>query len=649
LRTRPYGIFTPMLYGRGSTAEHVNHPFPIGPAIMNLNQLYPTDIVSSPEQGLQELMRGFLVRTNFVPGVRHVIGWRGLKETFTNLEGWTAKIKGFAGVFGLYFDACAPLGDWLNATFALLYFPDPQEELVEYCSLQAGATTQQEDYLVHVRDFLRYPELCALFSIGIIKLGINTADSALMLGLESVSHQRVIARDGVSFLQEGRTVTVIQPGDYDQNFPSYATAEAFFHVLAASLTFNLEEPPTCLKYTRRPGSETIYDAGGQYWEKPSGDSHEESLSLGFGQSALKSIRGTNGNTEPSFDRDIIWETGDAIPPQYQEALWWQAHQISDYKTIDKKILGIDDRPQLVVLTGYLGAGKTSFLQHFIEYQNQRNRFVAVIQNEIGAVGLDGKLLDHDDAVTEIDEGCVCCTLVGNVKKALHRIMSKFHPDHIILETTGLANPFNLLEELSEVEDLVKFDSVTTVVDGANIDRILAESDIGRDQIKAADIILLNKKDFLTEPRRAAVEETIRTINPTAPLLATHHGDINPALLYGGDPTDLPDIQNRGAVNPGHHSHLHEDMDTHKIIFPDPVSRDDLTAALDALADRVFRIKGVLDVKDEGGPLLVQFVAGRYEFSAFNNREMSERFLVFIGQNMDKVALEARFKTLTLSG
>jgi G3E family GTPase len=615
---------------------------PIGPAIMKLNQLYPTDILSSPEQGLQELMRGFLVRTNFVPGVRHVIGWRGLKETFTRVEGWTAKIKGFAGVFGMYFDACAPVGDWINATFALLYFPDPQEELVEYCSLQAGATTQQEDYLLHVRDFLRHPQLCALFSIGIIKLGINTVDNALMLGLESISHQRVIARDGVSLSQEGRTVTVIQPGDYDQNFPSYATAVAFFHVLAASLAFNLEEPPTYMKYTRRPGKEIIYDTSGRHWEKPSSVAHEESLSLGFGRTVFEASTATNGKSIVSSDRDVTWKTGAVIPPEFKDALWWQAHQISDYKTIDKKILGIDDRPQLIILTGYLGAGKTSFLQHFIEYQNQNNRFVAVIQNEIGAVGLDGKLLDYDDAVTEIDEGCVCCTLVGNVKKALHQILSKFHPDHIILETTGLANPFNLLEELSEVEDLVKFDSVTAVVDGVNIDRILAESDVGRDQIRAADIILLNKKDLMTASQRAVVEEAIRAINPTAPLLATHHGDINPALLYGGDPTGTSDVKNREAINPEHHTHLHEDMDTHKITFDHPVSRDDLTAALDALADRVFRIKGILDLKDEAAPRLVQFVAGRYEFSAFNKRDMTERFLVFIGQHLDKALLEAQF-------
>ena len=207
---------------------------------MKLKQLYPKDILSSPEQGIQELMRGILVRTNFVPGVRHVIGWRGLKESFTSVEGWTAKIKEFAGVFGMYFNAVDQVGEWLIAKFVLLYFPDPQEDLVEFFSLQASAYTQREDYLSHVRDFLSYPQLCELFNIGIIDLAIKKADNALILGLESISNQRLIAKDGVTIPREGRRVELIEPGGYDQNFPSYNTALAFYQVLAASFTFNLE-------------------------------------------------------------------------------------------------------------------------------------------------------------------------------------------------------------------------------------------------------------------------------------------------------------------------------------------------------------------------------------------------------------------------
>jgi hypothetical protein len=238
-----------------------------------------------------------------------------------------------------------------------------------------------------------------------------------------------------------------------------------------------------MRYFRWPANEIVYDAAGHHWGNLTNDSHEESLYLGYGKDGFKTIIEANWKTAVSFDQDVTWETGMAVIPQYKDALWWNAHQISDYKTLDKKFLSIDDRPQLIVLTGFLGSGKTSFLQHFIEYQVQLNRFVAVIQNEIGEMGLDGKLLDHDYAVTEIDEGCVCCTLVGKLKNAIHQILSSFHPDYIVLETTGLANPYNLLDEISEVEELVRFDSITTMVDGLNVVQSLTAHSVAREQIK----------------------------------------------------------------------------------------------------------------------------------------------------------------------
>jgi G3E family GTPase len=608
---------------------------------MKLKHLYPNDILSLPEQGIQEVMRGFLVRTNFVPGVRHVIGWRGLKESFTSVEGWTAKIKGFSGVFGMYFNAYEQFGDWLNAKFVLLYFPDPQEELVEHCSLKAGAYAHREDYLLHIREFLRYPQLCELFHIGSIDLDINTADNALILGLESISHQRVIAQDGVSILQEDRVVELIRPGGYDQNFPSYDTALAFYRVLAASFTFNLEEPPSYMKYLRRGGKEIVYDAAGHHWENPSDDSHEESLYLCYGTASFKAIIENFADNAVSSDPGIMWKKGEPVIPEYKDALWWTAHQISDYKTLDKKILGIDDRPQLIVLSGFLGSGKTSFLQHFIEYQVQLNRFVAVIQNEIGEIGLDGKLLNHDYAVTEIDEGCICCTLVGNLKNAIYQILSSFHPDFVVLETTGLANPYNLLDEISEVDELVRFDSITTMVDGLNFEKSLNAYDVAREQIKAADILLLNKKDLLTDYELRETILNLKEINSVAPILSTVNGDINPALLYGVDMQEnpLPDHKKVTQVQSEslHPSHKHDGLSSVKISFPRPLDRKSFNEAVKAMPPEIFRIKGVVEFTDADQPLLFQYVGGRFELCEFNNPKMPDRFLVLIGQDIQKGA------------
>ena len=209
--------------------------------------------------------------------------------------------------------------------------------MVEQCSLQAVAYTQTNDYFLHIRDFLRYPRLCELFDIGLIDFDINMADNALILGLKSVSHQRSIAQDGVSLTREGRLVELIEPGGYDQNFPSYEIARAFYQVLVASFTFNLETPPTYMRSLRRRGKETVYDATGRHWEKPSRDSYEESLYLGYGNVGFKNVIEIKGGLGVSSDQDVTWETGTAVPPAFKDALWWNAHQLSDYKTLDKKI------------------------------------------------------------------------------------------------------------------------------------------------------------------------------------------------------------------------------------------------------------------------------------------------------------------------
>ena len=150
-------------------------------------------------------------------------------------------------------------------------------------------------------------------------------------------------------------------------------------------------------------------------------------------------------------------------------------------------MGITERPRLIVLTGFLGSGKTTFLTRFIEEQAAKNGFVAVVQNEIGKKGLDGKLLGQSYAVTEVDEGCVCCTLAGSLRSALSGILGEFQPDFVVLETTGLANPANLLAEIVDLDDMLDFASVTTLLDAACAPRALTEFEVARNQVQLADV------------------------------------------------------------------------------------------------------------------------------------------------------------------
>lgn len=615
---------------------------------MDLKDLHPGDLLAYPETGVQELMRIFLMRTNFVPGIRHVMGWRGIKDSSVDVLGWTARIKDFSGIFGISFAVCHSFGNWVQGKFPLRYFPDPNEDLVEVCSVQAIAVTQQDDYYTRVREFLKYWDLCELFTIASIDLCFSRSGDALLLGLESASQQRTVARDGISVMYNGRPVEIVAPGGYDRNFPSYNTSLAFFRVYAASITFNLNEPPAHLLQAHCKGEEIVYTSGGEVRKRPSDGIQNRWLYLGYGMAADTTALELIASSNVPCSIDFSWNKDDDDPvTEYDDELWWCAHTVNDYKTLDKRVLGIDERPQLIVVTGFLGSGKTTFIRNFIEYHVQHNRFVAVIQNEIGEAGLDGKLLDHDYSVIEIDEGCVCCTLVGSLKRGIHQILSQFQPDYIIVETTGLANPFNLLEELSEVEDIVKFDSVTTIVDGVNADS-LENFDVACRQIEAADVLLLNKNDLLTGERNDAIIRKLRDINKKAPILSVVHGHINPALLYGINPQEFQErlLSDRWeSSHDTYSSHEHDGLQSITIYFPIPVKKDLFIKKIASLSPALFRVKGIIDFCDSDTPYLFQYVNGRSEISEFKNLGMRERFLTLIGQDITPKKIQDTFKTL----
>jgi hypothetical protein len=140
---------------------------------LNLSHFFKGSFEEDPDVAVQALMRSILIRTQFLPTVRHVIGWRGLKQSSAAVEGWTAKIRDYAGVFAQFFMGVESTPGWATGLFGLCYFLDPKEPLVERCSLRAAAFTQTEDYRHCIRDFLRHPEMCELFAVGSMLLSLR--------------------------------------------------------------------------------------------------------------------------------------------------------------------------------------------------------------------------------------------------------------------------------------------------------------------------------------------------------------------------------------------------------------------------------------------------------------------------------------------
>lgn len=608
---------------------------------MLLHSFFPGDLQARPEAGLQELLRAILVRTNFVPVVRHIIGWRGLKQASATVECWTAKIHGRDGVFGMAFDGMDPDPGWNRGRFGLYYFPHPDEELVEGCAMQAAALTQTPDFMQRVREFADQPEFGDMFRIGEFWLSVNESGTAFGLTLEAPSSLRCQSEAGISLPRNGKLVQLVAPGGYDQDFPALAVGTAFFEVMAASVTFNLGQAPVYFSEQRWAGTRLVCDRAGVVQRVETDDVWNSRLTLRYGAGPIYDQAGSNQGATYVHR----WVSGDPVPAAFQDQLWWRADHLQGARTIDKRTLGIDERPPLIVLTGFLGSGKTSFLKHFIEYQTQRSRFVAVIQNEVGAVGLDGKLLDY--TVTEIDEGCVCCSLAGNLKRAIQGILSAFDPDYIIMETTGLANPFNLFPEIKELEDLVRFDCTVTVVDALNIETTLAQHSLAVDQIRGADVLMLNKKEQVDPNLLELIIGQLRQINPRAPLFLTTRGDLNPALVF-----EVADRHSealiKGQAGTHHSSDHREGLWVENIGFAHAIDRTEFLHIVAQLPPSIFRVKGVLTFQDSPEPTLFQFVGGRFELSPFPGKAPYERFLTVIGHGPKSPDTVAALERVTVN-
>lgn len=596
------------------------------PAGLCLDDVYPGDPSMKPLAAIQEFFRAIMMRTNFVPVVRHVIGWRGLQHVPGQEESWTAKIRGRDGVYGVAFAGADLVHGWIQGRFSLYYFPHPYEELVERCSLRAAVVTQEEGYMSRVREFTSWPEAAGLFRIADLTVSLDARKQGVGLGVEGSSVLRCISGPGVVARRDGHEVTLIEPGGVDSDFPAFETALEFFNVLASSITFNLVQCPVFLDERQSAGQETFADAFG-LTTRPVEDIHERALTLGYGQGDFIDLLGPlegSGNVH-------AWWSGNPIPEVWRQCPWWSTDRLRAPSPVDRKTLGLDGRPPLIILTGFLGSGKTSFLRHFIEYQTQRSRFVAVVQNEIGSVGLDGKLLDY--AVTEIDEGCVCCSLAGSLKRAVHGILADFDPDCIIVETTGLANPMNLLDEMEELEDLVRHDCTLTVVDAVNAEATLAEHHLATEQIRAADIVMLNKQDLVDQERLDAVVRLVRERNPHAPVFTTTNGELHPALVLDAEthPTASSCELGRGLQ---HVSHIHEGLWSKSVRLHRPLQRETFLETVNLLPASVFRAKGVIEFEGSPQALLFQYVGGRYEISLFPSPSDSDRFLTLIGKGGD---------------
>lgn len=335
---------------------------------------------------------------------------------------------------------------------------------------------------------------------------------------------------------------------------------------------------------------------------------------------------------------------------------------------------------VTIVTGFLGAGKTTLVRHAIA--NAEGRRLALIVNEFGDVGVDGTILRScgiencpEENIVELTNGCICCTVADDFVPTLEALLSRNPaPEHIIIETSGLALPKPLVKafEWPDIRNRVTVDGVVTVVDGPAVkagrfvddpEKVAAQraadpsvdhenplEEVYEDQLLCADLVVLNKADLLSDDEIKALSEEIkRTVPRAIKIVAAREGQVPASVLLGLSAAAENDL----AARPSHHDneaeHDHDDFETFIVDVPEVSSPDDLALRAKAVANAhdVLRVKGYAAIGGKPMRLLLQGVGERVDTRyerAWHPEESRIGRLVVIGQKgLDRDAI---VRTLT---
>jgi G3E family GTPase len=308
---------------------------------------------------------------------------------------------------------------------------------------------------------------------------------------------------------------------------------------------------------------------------------------------------------------------------------------------------------VTVLTGYLGAGKTTLLNRILTEQHGRR--YAVIVNEFGEIGIDNDLVvGADEEVFEMNNGCICCTVRGDLIRIIEGLMKrrgKF--DAIIVETTGLADPAPVAQTFFVDEDVsqrARLDAVVTVADAKWLSDRLKDAPEAKNQIAFADVILLNKADLVDEAGLAEVERRIRAINPSAVIHRTVNCNVPVADVLDRKAFDLDRIM---EVEPefleaGHHHHHDEEIDSFSFRTGE-VNPDKFMPWISDLTQRegpnILRCKGIVAFPKEPKRFVFQGVHMILDGDLqrdWRADEKRESRVVFIGRDLNQDAIREGF-------
>jgi G3E family GTPase len=288
-----------------------------------------------------------------------------------------------------------------------------------------------------------------------------------------------------------------------------------------------------------------------------------------------------------------------------------------------------------IVTGFLGSGKTSLLQHVLQHGLHKRR-VAVVVNDLGDFSLDGYVLQGLDVehMVALSNGCICCVLSSQFALAMQELLSTVQPELIVIETTGAADPVPLIEEIRRLG--LQVDSVVTVVDGMHIRHLYQETVVARQQVHAADFLVLNKCDLLSKSAQQHVVRFLQRHNRRARLVPTTFGQVSADLVFAPTLRDAPASSQPLPILDT--PHLHADaIEVMTYTTQRPLHRRAFEQWLSHLPRDLYRVKGIVHFEHDTWSSVCNYTCGRYTITWFKPRDPSNTSsqLVCIGAHLSQ--------------